>query len=311
MRVDRGEAKGTAAALLLHAALVVALTTSLARQPKTPEPPPVQVEFVDSEDVALAAAAPTPATPPPPAQAAAPAEPAPAPPEPSPASPLEQAAPPPLPQPVVRPTPAPVTRPAPPQPRAEPRQPPRPSPPVARPQQQRPSPPVARPQQPRPSPPVARPQPPRAAPAQPRPAPPRQSRLGDDFLRGIPSNRDLGPSEAAPGAATFSAAAKASVDSAIKRQIQPCAARQPTLGPGADRIRVTVNLRLDRSGRLSRPPSLVRTSGVDEDNAKFEDLAYDQAVAVFRACSPLRLPEELYSTPQGGWGNINLTYAAK
>jgi hypothetical protein len=50
---------------------------------------------------------------------------------------------------------------------------------------------------------------------------------------------------------------------------------------------------------------------VDEDNAKFEDLAYDQAVAVFRACSPLRLPAELYSTPQGGWGNINLTYAAK
>ena len=130
-------------------------------------------------------------------------------------------------------------------------------------------------------------------------------------MQGIPSNRDLGPRDAAPGAATFSAAAKASVDSAIKRQIQPCAARQATLGPGADRIRVTVNLRLDRSGRLSRPPSLVRTSGVDEDNAKFEDLAYDQAVAVFRACSPLRLPDELYSTPQGGWGNINLTYAAK
>jgi hypothetical protein len=74
---------------------------------------------------------------------------------------------------------------------------------------------------------------------------------------------------------------------------------------------VTVNLRLDRSGRLSRPPALVRTSGVDDENGRFEDLAYDQAVAVFRACSPLRLPEELYSTPQGGWGNINLTYAAK
>jgi hypothetical protein len=155
-------------------------------------------------------------------------------------------------------------------------------------------------------------QPARTAPAQPRPAPPRQSRIGDDFLRGIPStNRELGPREASEGAATFSAAAKASVDSAIKRQIQPCAARQSTLGPGADRIRVTVNLRLDRSGRLSRPPALVRTSGVDEDNARFEDLAYDQAVTVFRQCSPLRLPAELYSTPQGGWGNINLTYAAK
>lgn len=276
MRVDTGEAKCTAAALLLHVVLVVALTTSLAKVPSPPEPPPVQVEFVDSEEVALTAAAPTPATPPPAAQAPAPSpEPTPAPPQPAP--PLQQAPPPPLPQPVTRPTPAPVPRPLP----------------------------------ARPSPPTARPQPARPAPAQTRPSPPRQSRIGDDFLRGIPSDRDLGPREASPGAATFSAAAKASVDSAIKRQIQPCAARQPTLGPGADRIRVTVNLRLDRSGRLSRPPSLVRTAGVDEDNARFEDLAYDQAVTVFRACSPLRLPAELYSTPQGGWGNINLTYAAK
>jgi len=294
VRIDTGEAKGTAAALLLHVVLVVALTTSLARTPSPPEPPPVQVEFVDSDEVALTAAAPTPATPPPAAQAPAPsAEPTPLPPEPQP-TPIEQAPPPPLPQPVVRPSPAPVPRPLP----------SRPAP------QQRPAPPQPR-AQPRPAPPAPRAQPSRPAPAQPRPAPARQSRLGDDFLQGIPSNRDLSPRDAAPGAATFSAAAKASVDSAIKRQIQPCAARQATLGPGADRIRVTVNLRLDRSGRLSRPPALVRTSGVDEDNAKFEDLAYDQAVAVFRACSPLRLPEELYSTPQGGWGNINLTYAAK
>jgi outer membrane biosynthesis protein TonB len=275
VRVDSGEAKGTAAALLLHAVLVVALTTSLAKVPSPPESPPVEVEFVDSDEVALAAAAATPATLPPAAQAPAPS------PEPTSAPPVEQAAPqPPLPSPVIRPAPAPLPRPLP----------------------QRPAP-------PRPT--AARPQPARPAPAQPRPAPPRQSRVGDDFLRGIPSDRDLSPREAAQGAATFSAAAKASVDSAIKRQIQPCAARQSSLGPGADRIRVTVNLRLSRSGALSRPPTLVRTSGVDEDNAKFEDLAYDQAVAVFRACSPLRLPAELYSTPQGGWGNINLTYAAK
>lgn len=276
MKVDQGEARGTAAALLLHVVLIIALTSSLARVPSMAEPPAVEVEFVDSDEVALTAAAPTPATPPPAAQApAAQAEPTPAPPEPQPAPA------PPLAQPVVRPAPAPIPRPLP----------------------ARPTPAPA---------PVARPQPARPAPAQPRPAPPRQTRIGDDFLKGIPNpNSDLGPRPASQGAATFSAAAKASVDSAIKRQIQPCANRQPTLGPGADRIRVTVNLRLDRSGRLSRPPALVRTSGVDEDNAKFEDLAYDQAVAVFRACSPLRLPAELYSTPQGGWGNINLTYAAK
>lgn len=281
MKVDRGEAQGTGLALLLHVALVIALTTSLAKVPSPPEPPSVEVEFIDSDEVALSAAAPSPATPPPAAQAPTPSDSAPAPAQPTIAPTPTPAPPPPLPQPVARPTPAPQPRPAPPRPQV---------------QQPRPAPP--RQAQPRPAP--------------PRPAPPRQSRLGDDFLKGIPNpNADLGPRPEKQGAATFSAAAKASVDSAIKRQIQPCASRQPSLGPGADRIRVTVNLRLDRSGRLSRPPALVRTSGVDGDNAKFEDLAYDQAVAVFRACAPLRLPAELYSTPQGGWGNINLTYAAK
>ena len=69
-----------------------------------------------------------------------------------------------------------------------------------------------------------------------------------------------------------------------------------------------LNLRLDRSGRLSRPPSVMRTSGVDDDNDRYEQPVIDQAIAVYRACSPLRLPSELYSTPQGGWGNINMTY---
>jgi hypothetical protein len=159
---------------------------------------------------------------------------------------------------------------------------------------------------------------PRATPAQSRPtpsparpAPPRQSRLGDDFLKGIPTpNTDLSPRPAQQGAATFSAAAKASVDGAIKRQIQPCADRQPALGPGAERLRVVINLRMDRSGRVSRTER-VDVRGVDEENRAFEDLAYNQAVAVFRACSPLRLPPELYSTPQGGWGNITMTYRAK
>ncbi len=246
MRLDRGEAQGTGLALLLHLALVAALTVNLAQAPAVPEPPAMAVEFVDSDDIALAAAAPAPAVPA--AAASSPAEPSP---------------------------PEPAQAPAPPQPLA-----PSISAPVARP-----------------------------VPAI-RPAPPRQSRIGDDFLAGVP---DATPSPRPPaqGAATFSAAAKASVDGAIKRQIQPCADRQPALGPGADRIRVAVNLRLDRSGRLSRPPALVRTSGVDEDNQRFEDLAFDQAVAVFRACAPLRLPPELYSTPQGGWGNITMTYRAK
>ena len=135
---------------------------------------------------------------------------------------------------------------------------------------------------------------------------PRVSRLGDDFLKGIKESVS-GPSK--PAAATFSASAMASIQQAIRRQIQPCADRQVDPGPGANRIRVTLNLRLSRGGRLVRPPEVVRTAGVDDENARYEDRVKDLAVAAYVGCAPLAgLPAELYQTPQGGWSNINMTY---
>ena len=256
MRLDRGETTGIGIALILHVGLVVALTTSLAGVTPKPEAPAMEVEVVDSDEIALDAAAPTVAAPPPseaPEMAEAP-----------------ELAPPPPPR--VEPVPAP--------PQPKPAATPAPAPRSARPAA--------------------------AKPAPPKPAP-RVSRIGDDFLKGIADAPRAERSEP-QSAATFSAAAKASVDQAIKRQIQPCADRQPALGPGAERIRVVLNLRLERSGRLSRPPSVVRTSGIDDDNARYEDQVIDQAIRVYRACSPLRLPPELYRTPEGGWSNINMTY---
>src|SRR5215204_6214505 len=68
MRMDRAEWTGTAAALLFHVALIGALSMSLASVDVTPEPPAMEVEFV--EDVGLTAAAPQViAVPPPPSQA--------------------------------------------------------------------------------------------------------------------------------------------------------------------------------------------------------------------------------------------------
>jgi outer membrane biosynthesis protein TonB len=119
VKLDRGEASGTGVALLLHVALVAALTTSLARMPKSPEPPAVEVEFVDSDEVAMTAAAPQPQAAPPPAPAEAaptptevapPIPPAPIPPPPSVAPPLPR----PVPTPSVqKPSPPAVSRPAP------------------------------------------------------------------------------------------------------------------------------------------------------------------------------------------------------
>jgi len=149
----------------------------------------------------------------------------------------------------------------------------------------------------------ARPQPP--APAKPAP---RASRIGDDFLKGIEADAEP-TAPARPAAATFDARAKASVAALFQRKVQPCADKQVNPGEGANRIRVTVNLRLRRNGTLAGTPRIVRVTGVDEENARYEERVKDLAVAVYRECSPFSgLPAELYQTPEGGWSNINLTY---
>jgi len=152
--------------------------------------------------------------------------------------------------------------------------------------------------------------PPRVAPHRARPAPaapaPRVSRIGDDFLKGLQA--DAPDSAPAKPAARFDAKAAADVGKLIADQIRPCAEQQRELGAGANRIQVTLNLQLFPNGRLKRSPTVVRVTGDDPDNAQFVDLVVNQAIASYRQCSPLRLPAELYQTPQGGWANINMRY---
>lgn len=248
MKLDRAEWAGTGAALLFHAALIGALMLSLAQVASVPEPPSMEVEFV--EEVGRTAAAPQSiAVPPPTSQA----------PEIGEAEPTEQV-------PVIQPTATPSITPEP-----------------------------AKPQPP------TKPQPP-AKPA------PRVSRIGDDFLKGIADRPSPSSAPAKPAAATFSATARASVGQAILRQVQPCADRQPYIGEGANQVRLTINLKLARNGRLIRPPMVLRTSGDADLRAKYGELLEDQVRRIFADCTPLRLPAELYDTPNGGWNDYTFTY---
>jgi len=264
VKLDRAELAGTGVAVAFHAALIAALSLSLAHVAQPPEPPSMEVELVD--EVGLQAAAPTPiAAPPPQSQAPEKAE-TPPPPEPTP-------------MPQVVPTPAPRVEPAP----------------------------TPRPQ------PVQRVTPPKPAPAKPTPAKPvakpRTARIGDDFLKGIADNSPS-TAPARPAAASVSPAAMAGIAQAIRRQVQPCADRQVNPGPGANKIRVKLRLAFSRSGRLTSPPEVVSTSGVDDDNMRYEERVKDLAVAIVSGCSPINgLPQDLYQTANGGWSNFNMTYS--
>ena len=155
--------------------------------------------------------------------------------------------------------------------------------------------------------PSVRPTPPPPQRATPQKPAQRVSRIGDDFLKGI-ADSSASASEARPAAATFDSRAKVSVGQAILRQVKPCADRQPYIGEGANQLRMTVNLRLNRNGRLARPPSILNISGDSDLRGRYGELLEDQVRRIFAQCTPLRLPAELYDTPTGGWGNFTFTY---
>ena len=341
--MDRSEKIGLGVAVVGHVLLFGALSLGFLAAPELPkkiEQQPIDVSLVP--DVALEATAPQSVETP--AESVAPDEGAPedaAPPAPEEAEPEPKPDPvPPAPQPKpTPPKPAPKPQPAP-EPKPQPKPKPAPPKPVAKPA---PVPkPVVKPQPKAEKAPPAKAAPAKSAPtkaaAKPSAAPaktsssasssksakpsstkgsgstaeakasrPRGSRLGDNFLKGLSADPSPSKSEA-PKAAKLGAQAAANIGSAILRQVQPCANRQVTPGPGAERIRVTINLKLNRDGTLKSRPTISGHAGVDDDNRRYVDRVDDLAIATFVGCSPLRgLPDDLYDV-QNGWSNFSLRY---
>lgn len=272
--------------VLAHIALFAILSTF--RVPPPP-PPSAPMDVTIADDVGLQATAPQNLTPPAQSQApalgrpedAAPAAPAPEAAEPAPAKPQPAA-------------------PSPPKP-AE----------IAKPQPKKPAPPAPQPAK---------------APARPAPS----SNLakivgkGSGAIAGATANRPRGSSlggvmsglsatpnkskSATPQGATMSAAAMMDIGQKIKQQVQPCANRQTNPGPGAERIRVTIRLRINRDGTLATRPTIEGHDGVDADNSRYQRQVDDRAIATFMGCQPLRgLPADLYDVPNG-WSNFLLRY---
>lgn len=136
---------------------------------------------------------------------------------------------------------------------------------------------------------------------------PRGGRLGDDFLKGLTTEKSTSRSQT-PRAAKIDSRALASIVQAIARQIQPCADRQVDPGPGANEIVTTLNLKLNENGTLAATPTMVRQTGVTAENERYAQRVRDLGIAAFKGCSPLKLPAEYYDTPNGGWNNINFKW---
>ena len=78
---------------------------------------------------------------------------------------------------------------------------------------------------------------------------------------------------------------------------------------GASRITVKLNVRLNKDGSLAGPPRVVSTTGVDDENSRYEKRVADLAIAAYKGCAPMKgLPVDLYRTAKGGWSNVNMNY---
>lgn len=284
-----------AASVGVHLLLVALFVALSLEQPDRP-PPPQPMDVTIADDVGLKAAAPQNVTPP--AQSQAPV----------------------IDQPEESPPPTPAEAPAdptPPKPQPKTAPPPKPAE-VPKPQPRKAAPPAPRKVE------KAQPKPAPAAPAKASKTPARTAGKGNtaearrpraagaslgDIMKGISPEKSTSQSRVSK-AATMSQQAMMDIGQKIKQQIQPCAARQSLTAPGVSRMRVLVNLRLNRDGSQAAPPRVVRVEGVDGENGRYEDQVRDRALAAFqdRRCQPLRgLPVDLYDVPNG-WSSFTLRF---
>lgn len=309
--LKKDESLSLGIALLAHAALVAVLL--LGERGGTVVKPPERIVVTLSEDVAPTSTSPDPSAQAAPddapeiGEAAPAAEPAPPAPAPEP-QPVERVQPAPQPRPEPRPQPRPepprpVAKPAPkPVPRATPR--PTPPKPVAKPAPK----PAAKP--------TPKQQPTKQQPAKPASnrtssidrivnksgssaptkaaTPPKKaggSRIGDDFLEGVPSGQAATRSNSQPAAA-IGPAVKSSLASAISRQLKP--RWQAPQGPEAEDLVTILAFNLKKDGTLAGSPRVVRQLGITDVNRAQADRHAEQAVRAVQLAAPFNLPEEYY-----------------
>lgn len=289
--LSKQEAAGLVIAAAAHVALLVVL--SLAPPGKTVKPPPERMEVTFSEEISDQSTSPDPM-----AQAAPDVAPELGEPQPEPVT---------QPQPLPEP-PKPV--PAPPQPQPKPRPVPAPPMPAPRPQPkpapQRPTP--AKPLPAKPAP--AKPAPPKAAPAKAAPAKPGDtsprrrpdspaggSRIGTDFLKGIPGSAKPGTAKT-PAAAVVGPEVKASLASAVARQVK--AHWSGPQGVDIDKLVTVLAWELNPDGTLVGRPRLVSQTGVTPSNEAQAKRHVELAIRAVQLAAPFDLPEEYY----GNWKRV-------
>lgn len=118
------------------------------------------------------------------------------------------------------------------------------------------------------------------------------SRIGNDFIKGIPGAQAEGASRNPPAAA-IGPGVQASLASAISRKLRP----HWTVPQGADADKLVTVLAwsLNSDGSLAGRPRVVRQEGITDANRPQAALHAEQAIRAVQLAAPFELPGEYYS----------------
>jgi len=123
------------------------------------------------------------------------------------------------------------------------------------------------------------------------PKPRGGSEIGDNFLEGAGSSRDV--SETRIPASQIGASAKASIVQAIVRQIRPH--WNAPQGVDAELLVTELAFDLNEDGSLKGRPRVLRQSGETESNRPQKSLHAERAIRAVQLAAPFDLPDEYYN----------------
>lgn len=135
-------------------------------------------------------------------------------------------------------------------------------------------------------------------------APAGASRVGSDFLKGIPGGEARGAAQNPPAARAGPQVA-ASLRQAVARQLKPhWVAPQ---GAEADQLVTILRFSLNRDGSLAGRPTVVSQSGVTDANRPQQGRHAEQAIRAVQLAAPFDLPDEFY----GQWKTVTSRFDRK
>jgi hypothetical protein len=132
---------------------------------------------------------------------------------------------------------------------------------------------------------------------------PGASRVGENFLEGVPGARSTGTARTPPAQAA-GPAVQSSLLGAISRSIRPHWQGKVPEGADSEKLVTILRWNLNRDGTLAGTPQVVRQEGITDANRPQAARHAEQAVRAVQLAAPFDLPEQYYDT----WKRVTIRF---